>query len=163
MHIQKADYKKFLILGILIILIISFAGCTGDDGDGDDNGDGNGNGNGNGNGGDNNTTNGDSPITFVEVRQEPDPATFGGDVHIFVRIESDYPIVKVMLTICDDAVCFFTEDMSEGADDEYSKIVQLGDQFKLEKKEQYKSAIKAEDSLGNKYPEKEEYHKLNLA
>ena len=153
MNIATIRFKQLFTLGILLILIVSFSLCFGEDenGDGDGNGD-NGGGNGNGN---NNTT--IEVINITEIRQEPQSANQGANVDILSTIESKYPISKVEIIICVGVVCYAPELMDERPRESnrymYSYLVPQGDTEPPE----IKVNINVTDSLRN-YKQSEDFY-----
>ena len=151
MHFRPEKFKQILIIGLMILLVISFSCCTGNDGDDDENGENGGNG-GNGNGGNgNNTTNGNNNIQIKEVRQEPPMADMGMEVIIRAIVTSVNPIPYdgAEITICVGEVCYAPETMTEEPKDSgeyiYKYKVPQGDPDLPE----IKYTIKITDSLDN--------------
>lgn len=149
MNIDSIRFKQLFTLGILLILIVSFSLCFGEDDNGNGNGD-NGengdNGGGNGNGNNNNTT---QIINITEIRQEPQIANQGANVDIISQIESKNPISKVEIIICVGEVCYAPELMIENPAGSnrylYSYQVPRGDT----EPPKIKINIKVTDSLSN--------------
>lgn len=101
---------KALFIGIIIISLITFTGCTTeeeDKKDGNGNGDGNGDGDGGDGNGDNNTTKPDELVKFKDVRHTPDNPNLGDEITFEVTTESQNYIENLECLICiKDSYCF---------------------------------------------------------
>jgi hypothetical protein len=114
MSFKNKKLWQLFVISIMLILMVSFTLCTedNDDDDDDDNGDNGDNGNGNGNG-DNNTTD-QKTIKFITVRHTPENPGPNEPVQFYVKIESDNPIMKVQVIVCnDDGICYQPVTMVE--------------------------------------------------
>jgi hypothetical protein len=155
MHIRVNKTKQLLVLGILILLVITFSGCIGSD-NGDDDGDGNGNGNGNGgngNGGNgnNNTTNDDKVISVQETHYDPHPVNIGTPVIFWATLNSTNPLSLIQIVICIDTICLAADDMIviNAETKEFNYQWTIPPETSPDAKVKY--TIVAKDSLGNSF------------
>ena len=162
MHSKARKILQVLTLSIIMLLIISFTGCFGDDSENGDNNGGNetnGNGNGNGNGGngvDNNTT---EVVTFLDTGYEPHMPAPGTQIMIWVTLESVNPIKSMDIIICIGEVCLQPQPMREDPPDADPKnyIIEWMIPPDTEPDTKIKYSFMVKDSLGNT-PKSEDYY-----
>jgi hypothetical protein len=152
---QNSKFKQVIILGILLILVVTFTLCVGVDEE-SENGDKNG-GNGDNGGNENNTTDDESPIRNITIRQEPNQVPMGSSVLLLATFESDYPIPdgNVEIIICVNDVCFAPQTMESNVDS--SEYYYEYDIKIYEEPPEIKANVVITDSLNNKV-ESDDFH-----